>query len=116
VLDAIDATRDRWRSAWGRKAAKEFGDRLRQWKRFIEELGQDPAAQRPRYRYEVQRRTILELLKSEAADLPAEQLDLLAELDTVLRKRLKPGAFIEDEAFRAAFPEREYWFLYGELN
>ncbi len=116
VLDAIDDARTHWRSAWAKKSAREFGVRLNEWSRFINEARADPAANRSRYRYEVQRRTILTLLKNEADEIPGEQVSLLTGLDTVLRGNLKPGPFIQDAVFQPAFPENEFWFLYSELR
>jgi hypothetical protein len=116
ILDAIDDIRTHWRSAWAKKAAREFGVRLNEWSRFINEVQADPAAHRSRYRYEVQRRTMLALLQQEAGELPAEQASLLTGLDAVLRGKWKPGPFIQDAVFQPAFPEGEFWFLYGELK
>ena len=116
VLAGIEAVRDQWRSAWTKKAAREFGVRLNQWMRFINEYRTDPAAHRARYRFEVQRRTMLALLGDDADELPEEQLSLLAGIDAALKGKLQTGPFIQDEIYQQAFPTGEFWFLYGELT
>jgi hypothetical protein len=116
TLAEIAGIRERWRTAWTGKAGREFGVRLNQWTRFINEYRADPAAHRSRYRYEVQRRTMLALLKAEAGELPTTQLSLLDGLDAALRGSLQTGAFIQEYVFRPAFPEGEFWFLYGDLR
>lgn len=115
VLDQVDSIREQWRSAWSAKAAREFEVRLNQWTRFVNEYRAEPAAHRNRYRYEVQRRTMLALLQEEAGEIPPEQLSLLAGLDAAVRGNLEPGGFIHDPAFEGAFPQAEFWYLYGEL-
>jgi hypothetical protein len=116
ILDAIDGARTHWRSAWAKKAAREFGVRLNEWSRFINEVRADPAAHRSRYRYEVQRRTILSLLNNETDEISGDQASLLTALDAVLRGNLEPGPFVQNAVFQPAFPENEFWFLYGELK
>lgn len=116
TLADIAEIREQWHTAWTGKAAHEFGVRLNQWTRFINEYRADPAAHRSRYRFEVQRRTMLALLKDEARELPSAQLSLLDGLDAALRGNLKTGPFIQQFVFNPAFPEGEFWFLYGELN
>jgi hypothetical protein len=116
VLAGIEAIHDQWRTAWAGKAAREFEVRLNQWTRFINEYRAEPAAHRSRYAYEVQRRTMLGLLRMDAGELPEEQVSLLAGLDSALRGNLLPGPFVQDPAYQPAFPETEFWFLYGELG
>ena len=116
VMQAIAETEDQWKSAWGRKAAKEFEQRLKLWAAFLNEVRQSPASNRDRYPYEVQRRTMLELLQQDAGELPDQQVKLLRTMDVALRAMLKDSPFIEDRSFEGQFPRDRFWFLYGEIK
>jgi len=111
----LQAMRSRWRSAWGKKAKAEFHARLVLWRDFIEEYRQNPSAQYDRFAYEIGRRVTLQLLQTEAVDLPAKEIEMLAALDSVLRGRFVPGAFTWEQELAPAFPEDNYWYLYGRL-
>ena len=111
----LDALRSRWRSAWSKKAAAEFRARLNLWRDFLEEYRKDPSAHFDRYSYEVGRRVTLQLLQDEADQLPAQQLELLEKLDTILRGLFHPGQFAWEAALAPSFPPQAYWYLYGHL-
>ncbi|MBN1147188.1 MAG: hypothetical protein JXA78_08030 [Anaerolineales bacterium] len=111
----LQAMRSRWRSAWGRKAKAEFHARLNLWRDFLEEYRQSPQAQFDRYAYEIGRRATLHLLRPEADDLPTEEIEMLSALDAILRQRFVPGAFAWEPGLAPAFPQDEYWYLYGRL-
>lgn len=113
VTDQIEAVQDAWRSAWGRKAALEFGVRLKQWTRFMNELRADPAAQRDRYRYESQRRILLDLLAGETDNISAEQRSLVRTMDAALQGMIKKGEFIDDPVYAPVFDPDRFWYLYG---
>ncbi len=116
ALQPLDALHEKWRTAWGKKAAQEFGARLKIWQSFWNEYTERPASHASRYAYEVQRRTLLELLAGDASALPAAEVDLLAALDASLRASLVAGGFVDDPAHAAAFPRDKFWFLYGTLK
>ncbi len=116
VLNSFEGIKKSWHSAWKKKAAAEFQSRLRLWAQFLNDYRRERGANASRYRYEVQRRTMLELLREEADTLPSEQLDLLSSLDAVLRGSLKPGDFLRDPEQANAFPKNRFWFLYGDLK
>jgi hypothetical protein len=107
--------RSQWRAAWGQKAKAEFHARLILWRNFLEEYRQSPAAQFDRYNYEIGRRVTLQLLQPEAEDLPESETEMLSGLDSILRSRFVPGAFAWDRDLASAFPQDEYWYLYGWL-
>lgn len=58
---------------------------------------------------------MLHLLKEEAQPMEADELNLLAALDSLLRRHLTAGRFVWDEELAEGFPPGEYWFLYGRL-
>lgn len=119
-LDSIQA---QWRSAWDKKTARETESRLRLWSQFLTEQAREEGPHRAHYAASVRERVILQLLSSgrssgEAISRPAAQSpkgETLAELDALLRARFQPGGFTWQPLYQGAFPEREFWFLYGSL-
>ena len=114
--DEMDTTRQKWLTAWGRKAEAEFRARLRLWRNFIAEYRQEPAINEDRYAYEVSRRVMLQLLSRETHALPTAELELLNSLDKVLRAVLLPGDFVWDAVLVSSFPKAIYWYLYGQIK
>jgi len=111
----LEATRTRWRVAWGGKARAEFRPRLNLWRDFLDEYRAQSEANYDRYGYEVSRRVLLELLQPEAEGLEKADLDMLSGLDGLLKALFQPGEFIWDAALTPAFPAETYWYLYGLL-
>lgn len=109
----VGAVQLKWRSAWEKKVAREFANRLRLWSQFLTDYLRAPEQSPEYYQTEVRNRVILQLLLSGQNDF-AEK-DALAELDRALKARLVVGPFIWDEIFRSVFPEIEFWFLYGKI-
>lgn len=114
--EQLNAVRGRWRSAWGRKAGRDFHARLNLWRDFLEEYRQNPEANLDRYAYEVRRRAMLHLLESGAGEIPKAEQELMAGLDRLLRIALIPGDFVWEVELAAGFPEETYWYLYGRLK
>jgi hypothetical protein len=110
----LDILQDRWRAAWGRKAAWEFRSRLEQWKNYLNELRADPEDFAATYGYEVRLRVMLDLLTPSMDDSDPAYLDLLTGLDALLKVLLIPGEFIWEEELERGFPEETYWYLWGE--
>jgi hypothetical protein len=109
--------KNEWRTHWQGKAAQEYVSRLRQWASYIEELKKDFRAHAPYYDSEVRVRALLELLAKDlrGGKLPPEA-DLLPVLDSALWSHLLEGAFMWSEDLQGAFPQKDYWFLYGYLQ
>ncbi len=108
----IESARDEWRSHWELKAQKEFPARLTLWSNYLFDMRQDPKQVHQNYSFEVQRRVILELLKSEAP-ISAEDIQRLQEQDNLLDKFFKLSDFIWDAALAKVFPPEPFWYLYG---
>src|SRR4030067_3090403 len=68
--EQLNAVRGRWRSAWGREAARDFHARLTLWRDFLEEYRQMPEANLDRYAYEGRRRGGVGLLDKKADETP----------------------------------------------
>lgn len=111
----LNDLRTRWRVAWEGKASKEYHARLNLWKNFLEEYRANPETQYDRYKYEVTRRVILDLLGAETENIPQTQRDLLASLDLLLHTIFISGRFIWDVSLAASFPQDQYWYLYGRV-
>jgi hypothetical protein len=97
-----------WRTAWERKAQKEFGSRLRQWVQYVNELVANGNHTPAHYKTDVRVRVLLELLAAEAPALRGQ----LASPDARLKRLVADGDFIWDEEVKSAFPKSKYWFLY----
>jgi hypothetical protein len=110
----VETVRVKWRSAWEQKIARETANRLRLWTQFLSDLAHAPEQNADAYPGEVRGRAILGLLLRELPNAPEKTA--LAEADTLLKARLLPAAFIWEAALQTAFPEAEFWFLYGTLT
>jgi len=113
LLARLEAVRSKWRSAWERKAGREIHARLILWKNFLDELRQnsDPGV----YSQQVQWRVMLQLLGGGLL-IPPHELEALSGLDAILKTFWIPGAFVWEADLSPAFPEPDYWFLYGKLK
>lgn len=112
----LEQRRTRWRVAWTNKARQEFSSRLRLWRDFLEEYRELPSAHQDRFRYEINRRVLLELLQPEIEGLSQAELELLQALDKVLRAQTRPGPFCWGDELQEGFPPDRFWFLYATLT
>lgn len=104
----LDTLTEKWHSAWQRKIRQETASRLRLWSNFLAECGQPASQENAVYSSEVRGRVILQLLGNASPELSA--------LDAQLKKIFYPGNFIWEAPLRAAFPQPNFWFLYGSLD
>ncbi|MEZ0394962.1 MAG: hypothetical protein ABWK53_00805 [Anaerolineales bacterium] len=111
----LEATRQRWRSAWERKAAREVGARFDLWRNYLQEYRAAPAEQADAYPRQVRWRVMLHLLLAELLETPP-QAQALSDLDHLLRRHFLPGAFVWESELAAAFPAEPYWYLHGRLR
>ncbi len=112
----INAIRARWPSTWSQKASAEFHADLNLWRNFLIDYQESAESNLDRYAYEVTQRVQLQLLMKEAEAIPAEEIHLLDDLDTLLRSAFQPGNFIWEADLASGFPPQVYWYLYGKLN
>jgi len=115
INERIDAIHEQWRTAWSGKASGELRGRLVQWRNFLEDYRENRQANYDRFRYEVFRRVIIELLLPDAEALSSADHEMLDSLDGLLKAVLKPAGFIWETELESAFPKQPYWFLYGYL-
>lgn len=116
IKDQIDASRLRWRVAWENKATREYHSRLMLWRDYLGEYRRSPANNVNRYSYEVNRRTILNLLATEASGVPSAEKELLGALDKFLQSAFLPGDFLWEQECAEGFSKNSYWFLWGKLK
>jgi hypothetical protein len=107
----VEIVRAKWRMAWEKKAVRETANRLRLWSQFLLDYVSAPEQYADSYPTEARGRAILQLLLREAPDTPEKAT--LAELDAILKPRLASGGFLWENKLQAAFPENDFWFLYG---
>ena len=108
----LAAFKREWRSAWEKKAEKEFGARLRQWTQYLRELNEQPGQHAAYYATEVRVRALLEVLASEVPSLPGQ----LAVADSQLKALTASGDFVWGAESEPAFPKGRYWFLWVKVK
>ena len=109
----LQELKDAWRTAWEKKAAREYTARLRQWGHVLEELAKDPDA--VNYMNEVRVRALLELLAHEVPGDRAAKAPL-EHLDTRLRQIFQEGDFVWEAEAQPGFSQEQYWFLYRKTT
>lgn len=111
---AVESLYTHWQTHWQAKARDEVSMRLGLWRTFVEDYQRDPRAYFKTYPSQVRQRVIITLLQERLSQTAEEQTNL-AEIDTTLRDHFSPGPFVWDAELKTAFPENEFWFLYGSL-
>jgi len=112
LLDRVKQLRNRWFSNWRKKVEVEIPNRLRLWKNYMDDWGENPHSAAGEYRYNVRLRVILELLLEETDQLFVSEKSLLHSLDLRLKGKGIPGPFIWDLQIVRAFPSDRFWYLY----
>jgi hypothetical protein len=105
-----------WRSAWEKKAEREYQARLTQWERFLDDMGDSPERHGAYFATEVRVRAILSLIEG---DLPASAAALkshLARQDQRLVRMTSKADFVWDTEVQGAFPKGSYWFLWVKVK
>jgi hypothetical protein len=106
---------DRQRSAWQSKCRREVHARLELWKNYLDDYRLSPEDHADLYPEQVRWRVLLQLLADQVELRPDEDV-ILAELDNIVKLSWLPGEFLWEPGMAGAFPEPEYWFLYGRLK
>ena len=109
----VDAMQQKWQVAWEKKADQEYPSRFKQWVNVLNDLKSDRYANAPYYDNEVRTRVLLDLLTPYTTE--NQRYDLIP-LDAALQNMLKPGPFLWGDALAPGFPEKTYWYLYGEIK
>lgn len=99
------------------KAHKELEARLRQWEETLKDMDRGSFDRSSNYDTTVETRAIIHALLDRLSMPPfraeARPQQHLALLDTRLRNMWRPGDFVWPAEWTAAYPQGEYWWLYG---
>jgi hypothetical protein len=111
----MDAVLSKWAVAAEKKAGQELRSRINLWQGFLDEYRDDPHRYTGHYSDEVAQRVIAALLLRRFPRLAdSTEAKRLGPLDSQLRGRLKDDSFIWPEEIQPAFPQSEFWYLYGK--
>lgn len=99
------------------KAHQEIEARLRQWSEFLSELKKDTNIHRNVYANGVKPRIMLSAIVAKLQTQPYKlesRVQSQIELqDRRLRQRWFPGDFVLADIWKEAYPQDEFWYLYG---
>jgi len=110
-----DSSFARWPVNIEKKAVKEISSRLNVWASALDECTDSPAACAENYSASVTNRVYLAMLLPMVEKVAAAEAhrSRLALLDQRLRNLIISGEFVWDAELVPAFPQQEFWFLYG---
>lgn len=112
----LDGMRREWQTAWTAKAKKEFGVRLRQWERAVDEISKQPTRHAASFANEVRVRAELELLKEHLDAGSHAEVGELAVLDNRLRRVTREGDFVWGDGVEGGFSKGKFWFLWRRVK
>ena len=99
------------------RAHTELEARIRQWGEYLRDLADKKSAEVASYPAQVEVRAIIAALVNHLQQSPYALDQKLAgaavSLDKGLRARFASGEFVWPEEWQPAYPEAEYWYLYG---
>ncbi|HET6442995.1 MAG TPA: hypothetical protein VFI27_00300 [candidate division Zixibacteria bacterium] len=100
------------------RAHQEIHARLRQWGEYLKELHDSKLGIGDYYISHVQTRlmitSLIHKLEEQPYELDSRVFEQLAVYDNILRNYWVPGSFIWADEWKPAYPEAEYWWLYGQ--
>lgn len=99
-----------------KKCYRELDARLRQWKEYLRDLQHDKSAFNY-YKASVEPRVMIDVtlqqLNLPPYAPPEYTQERVLKLDALLRIRWVDGEFVWDEAWQSAYPQDDFWYLYG---
>ncbi|MCA9990024.1 MAG: hypothetical protein H6666_06985 [Ardenticatenaceae bacterium] len=99
------------------RAQEELGVRLRQWEQAQRDMRLEGGSVRAYYATAAENRmmiqVLLNMLRTPPYRMEPHVMERAIVLDGSLRSRWRSGDFIWPEAWQAAYPAGEYWWLYG---
>ena len=102
------------------KAGEELQARLRQWRGYLKGFEQDKDETRAYYANDVQVRLVLDILLGKFGGTSDELAPAVAEevatLDARLSNIWQAGSFVWPSDWGSAYPQDDYWWLYGLPN
>ena len=110
--EKISQVREKWKSAWRKKAAREIPARLSLWLEYLDDLREQPRVHAANYPFQVRWRTVLQFLEIELAGLGVEEISRVHDTDLRLKKVSQPANFVWEAEIAAGFPKESFWYLY----
>ncbi|MBX3055059.1 MAG: hypothetical protein KF770_01180 [Anaerolineae bacterium] len=99
------------------RAHEELGVRARQWGTYLNDVQRERAVAAVNYETAVENRVmaaaLVHFLQTAPYELEAGAVPNLEMLDAGLRPYWQPGEFVWPPAWEKAYPQAEYWWLYG---
>lgn len=99
------------------KATRELDARMRQWGEFLRDLEKERDVSRAGYGTAVEARAMItalvEKLQKRPYQLPPRTMTRVDLLDANLRRFWEPGQFVWSEEWQPAYPQTDFWWLYG---
>lgn len=99
------------------KASRELDARMRQWGEFLRDVEKDRDVSQAGYATAVEARAMIaalvEKLQKRPYQLPPRTMTRVDLLDANLRRFWEPGQFVWSEAWQPAYPQTDFWWLYG---
>ena len=100
------------------KAHRELGARLRQWSEYLKDVDRGTASSTSNYSTAVEARAMIAAIQEQLQLAPfaleGHASQQIALIDNQLRLFWEPGDFVWPDTWRPAYPETEYWWLYGK--
>jgi hypothetical protein len=116
IVSQHRAVKQEWRQHYERKLLREAHSRLDAMQHFFQEMRENPRDSSGNYKIEVSRRTIIQELLREIAEmnLQSEELDQKAKrTDAAFASTLPTDAGFQWAALlESVYPRQEFWWLY----
>ncbi len=112
----IAQTKEKWKTAWTKKAIQEIPARIKLWRNYVEELCDQPHAKAANYPFQVRWRTALYFLDQEIAGKIEMDQSAVKDLDLRLKRITQPANFVWEAEIAPAFPKETFWFLYVSVQ
>ncbi len=112
----IAQTKEKWKTAWNKKAVQEIPARIKLWRNYVEELCDQPRAKAPNYPFQVRWRTALHFLNQEIAGKVDMDMSAVRDLDLRLKNVTQPAKFVWEAEIEPAFPKETFWYLHVSVQ
>jgi hypothetical protein len=100
-----------------KKAHTEIEARIRQWGEYLRDLEREEFPSKSGYATAVEARAMLAALVNKLQNRPYQLQSRIRPridvLDKSLQRFWEPGQFIWEDAWQPAYPQTDYWWLYG---
>lgn len=106
-----------WTVRTEQRAHTELETRIRQWSEYLRDVASGSSAETVNYGARVEVRAIMAALVDQLQQPPYKLAQSLVKTilqqDKALRARWQNGPFVWPEAWQPAYPQPEFWWLYG---